>query len=190
MTDPIHGISQRVESLEHRFDDNINKINNRLDQIIDLMTKVTQLQEREVKNSEYISELKVNVREVNDSIKDWNHRIHDRMDRHFTEVQTLEDGLNVKIRDVESQNRLTREEFNKWFNRGIGAWTVASLLVIIVQSAGAYVIDGIIENNKMISQKIERLDSRLHTNEITVADLKRFDQNATDRVRDSASNLP
>lgn len=44
----------------------------------------------------------------------------------------------------------------------------------IIQSVAAYMIDGLIENNKTMTQKFERLDTRLYNNEIMINEIRRF----------------
>ena len=182
MSDPLALIANRVESLEGRFDENISKINGRLDQIVDLMTKVTQLQEREIRNADHINELKVGLKESNISVRDWNQRIHERLDYQQDQIKDCrsesdkhilqsEEKLYTKISTVATNHQTTREEFQKWFNRGIGAWIVASFLLVILQSMGAYIISGIIDANKETLKRLETIESRALSNERTITEM-------------------
>lgn len=169
-------IASRVESLEGRLDDSIEKINSRLDAIVDLMQKVTALQEREISNGVQITELKVAIKETNQTIKDWNKHIHERMDRHYTDIKICREGIDATISNVEeeiqtkmdkiqSKADTTQEELAKWLNRGIGAWSLAAALLVILQGAGAYVISGIIDANSKKDEHITKLEQRLSDNE-------------------------
>lgn len=178
-------IASRVESLEGRLDDNIDKINSRLDLIVDLMQKVTALQEREINNQVQINEIKLNMREMNQTLKDWNEHIHERMDRHYTEVKVCRDGIHktiegvedeivTKLGKIETKATATQEELAKWLNRGIGAWTLASILIIVIQGLGAYVISGIIDTNSKKDDRMTRIEQRVLENERTMTSLEAF----------------
>lgn len=175
-------IASRVESLEGRLDDNIEKINNRLDLIVDLMQKVTALQEREISNGVQINELKVSIKETNQTIKDWNHHIHERLDRHYSDMKMCREGIDATIENLEDEvhtelkknsekTQSTQEELAKWLNRGIGAWALASLLLIVVQGMGAYVISGIIDGHKKNEESIAKIEDRVIENEKTISTL-------------------
>jgi len=169
-------IASRVESLEGRLDDNIDKINNRLDQIVDLMQKVTALQEREINNQVQITELKVGLKETNQTLKEWNSHIHERMDKHYADIKICREGIDATIANMEEEihtevekvkekNLNTQAELSKWLNRGIGAWALASILIIVLQGAGAYVINGIVEANVKNDLRMDRLETRMLENE-------------------------
>lgn len=176
--DPITLIASRVESLEGRFADSITKIDGRLDQIVDLMTKVTQLQEREIKNAEQIGDLRTSMKELNQ-------KVEDKIEKHIADIRVcklsldekidhLEDEVSSRIVDVSEKNAVTREEFQKWFNRGAGAWALASVLLIVLQGAGAYVINDIITKQTRTEDKIDNIETKLYNNEKVLRDIYSF----------------
>ena len=175
-TNDISIIASRVESLEGRLDDNIDKINNRLDQIVDLMQKVTALQEREINNQVQITELKIGLKETNHTLKEWNAHIHERMDKHYADIKicregidatiaNMEDELHTEVEKVKEKNLATQNELSKWLNRGLGAWALASVLIFVLQAAGAYVINGIVDAGEKNDERMARLESRILENE-------------------------
>ena len=183
-SEDISVIASRVSSLEGRLDDNIDKINTRLDQIVDLMQKVTQLQEREINNAVQINELKMSIKETNATIKEWNSHIHDRMDRHYNEIkvcrsgvestmENMEESLSDEIKVIEDKNLSTQTELAKWLNRGIGAWALASVLLIVLQALGAYVVNGVIENGIRTQGRIEKMEMRSYETDKTLLDITR-----------------
>lgn len=187
-------IASRVQSLEGRLDDNIEKINNRLDLIVDLMQKVTALQEREISNAVQINDLKISIKETNQTIKEWNHHIHERMDRHYSDIkicregidasiENLSDDLRLEVKDISAKSQSTQDELAKWLNRGIGAWALASILIIVVQSAGAYMINGIIDNNSKHEARMDRMEARILEDERRLQDIYKFS-------RDKHTNVP
>ena len=177
--DPNNNISiiaSRVQSLEGRLDDNIDKINNRLDMLVDLMQRVTALQEREINNQVQITELKTSIKETNQSLKDWNTHLHERMDRHYTDLKVCREGIDATVKNieedfkeevekVEEKNAMTQNELAKWLNRGIGAWALASVLLIVLQPAGAYVVNGIVEAGVKTDERMTRMEMRMLENE-------------------------
>jgi len=178
-------IASRVESLEGRLDDNIDKINNRLDQIVDLMQKVTALQEREINNQVQINELKSGLKETNQTIKEWNRHIHDRMDRHYADIKVcregidatisnMEDELHQEVEKVKDKNHVTQAELSKWLNRGVGAWALASVLLIVLQGTGAYMINGIINATVKNDERMTRIETRMLENERNQTELLSF----------------
>ena len=183
-SEDISVIASRVSSLEGRLDDNIDKINTRLDQIVDLMQKVTQLQEREINNAVQINELKISIKETNATIKEWNAHIHDRMDRHYNEIkvcrsgvestmENMEESLSDEIKVIEDKNLSTQTELAKWLNRGIGAWALASVLLIVLQALGAYVVNGVIENGIRTQGRIEKMEMRSYEIDKALLDITR-----------------
>jgi hypothetical protein len=177
--DPNNNISiiaSRVQSLEGRLDDNIDKINNRLDMLVDLMQRVTALQEREINNQVQITELKTSIKETNQSLKDWNAHLHERMDRHYTDLKVCREGIDATVKNieedfkeevekVEEKNAMTQNELAKWLNRGIGAWALASVLLIVLQAAGAYVVNGIVDAGVKTDERMTRMEVRMLENE-------------------------
>ena len=180
-------IASRVESLEGRLDDNIEKINTRLDLIVDLMQKVTALQEREISNAVQINDLKLSIKETNTTIKEWNAHIHERMDRHYADIKicregidatiiNIEDGIDAELKEVRTKNAETQAELSKWLNRGIGAWALASVLLLLVQGVGAYLVNGIIESSRETNDRISKVEERILTTERAQTDLWKYAQ--------------
>ena len=186
-TNDISIIASRVQSLEGRLDDNIDKINGRLDLIVDLMQKVTALQEREISNAVQINDLKLSIKETNTTIKEWNAHIHERMDRHYADIKicregidatiiNIEDGIDAELKEVRTKNAETQAELSKWLNRGIGAWALASVLLLLVQGVGAYLVNGIIESSRETNDRISKVEERILTTERAQTELWKYAQ--------------
>lgn len=170
--DSVSLISSRVQSLEARFDDTAGKINSRLDQIVELMQKVTQLQEREIKNAENIIEIKHDVKDSNKVTREWNQKIHERLDINTVSARSDRDGLaqivsnaaaelHLRIDIAEDKNQTNKEDFQKWFNRGVGAFSLASVLFLGIQGLGAYVLNEFHDKDIVLARSVEAANNRM-----------------------------
>lgn len=165
-------IASRVQSLESRLEDNIDKINGRLDLIVELMRQVTVLQEREISNASQITDIKTAVKETNTTLKEWNTHVHQRMDSHLNDMKIykmdIEEAINTFQHDIKKDidknteiSNSTQKEFAKWLNRGIGAWAIGSVLIIVIQFVGGYAINGVLDRQ-------EKLELRLIQDEVII----------------------
>jgi hypothetical protein len=98
------------------------------------------------------------------------------MDRHYTDLKVCREGIDATVKNieedfkeevekVEEKNAMTQNELAKWLNRGIGAWALASVLLIVLQAAGAYVVNGIVDAGVKTDERMTRMEVRMLENE-------------------------
>lgn len=129
----IEYILNRVSALEENLKGHSKDLELKLDKIVALVEKVSVLQQKEISNSDDISEIKTQLHAIIESEKQINSRIHDRIDIIIHDINSYK---TIQLTEISN----TRAEFNKWLNRGIGAWIVGSILMLFIQSiVGFYV---------------------------------------------------
>lgn len=167
---------KKIDSIEHRLESHVTKIEQRLDQLVHLMSAVAQLQERESRNAEGIKEVKGTLKESFEVMQKAIERLHLRLDN-------IEDSQNEEVARCEtrgskvgSQVRTIEAEVAKWRDRGIGLWLGLSLLVFVIQGYGGMVLNSYIEDHKQtkviitevtrkqieLTQEISRLTSQVY----------------------------
>lgn len=172
----------KLTHLEDRFENSNKKFETRLDLLVELMTKVTLLQERELKNSTEINELKALLKEQMVNNVEMVKRLHSRIDssliemnscRHTLEVdsQQIENTLKDEIKKVDQLAVESKERIDMWLNRGKGAWMIASILLLVIQGIGVYAIEELKSNVKAIQINKEEQDAKNKELEDNNADL-------------------
>lgn len=197
----LNTIMNRVGSLESRMDDHTKRIETRLDDLLQLMQKVTQLQEREARNAEDIKDLRESIKIIVENLERMNQRWHERIDLQAKEMETcrsnlkssfdgehrdiekelkkIEEKIEHEVKEIRKEHEVTKERFDKWFNRGIGAWFVASVLIASLQSWGAYMFRSAMDEVKsvkaqiqLLTEKVKENENSINHNKETLSDLK------------------
>lgn len=172
----FHTVISRVESLETRLSENTQRIETRLDDLIELMQKVTQLQEREARNASDIRDLRDAIKIIIDNEERMNQRWHERLTAQAKEIEysknELKASFEVEHKEIEhdikcmrAEHAHTKELFNTWLNRGLGAWVVLSVIIGLLQTWGGMMFNASLEEVKQIKTKIIQIET-LHQKEL------------------------
>lgn len=157
-------LSSKLESLEERFNHHSQKIELKIDQLVEAITSVLVLQEREAQNAQAILNLKTEfkelkleeqrvARELDDKIKKCiEESIHAELD-----LAKKVEALNTRLLDVDYEQK-------KWLNRAMGGFLVAGVLMGIIQFMGY----GYIEK---ISAEYSQLINTINDTNKQIADL-------------------
>lgn len=170
---PIIVLSSRVESLEDRFQQHSLKLETKLDQLVTLMQKVTQLQEREARNADDIHDLRESNKSIIQSMDQMNLRLHERV---TTAAKEMDQSKNMvlatlavehkeiqkELREVQDKGAETKSELNKWLNRGIGAWVVATVCIVVLQSWGAYMFNSAVDQIKEMKIELNTINVKVN----------------------------
>jgi chromosome segregation ATPase len=127
----IESLTARFENAEKHINDDIEVIERRLNQLVDLMASVSTMQQQVSNQQQVLNELRVAVRENLAQVEGLLDGVDTRYVHHF-------DALKKKMGDLGSEQTSARKKvearvdaiegkMKTWFNRGIGAWAVITL---------------------------------------------------------------
>lgn len=176
-------VLNKIDVVEKKLETQVEKIGQKLDQIVDIMRTVAQLQEREARNSEDITELRKSLRDSMDNYTKTIVRIHERLDKNDAVQKQCEREVNTnissvyrevdqridKIMETEDTKRqaiatnvqVVENRLNTWLNRGIGAWAAASVLWLVIQAIGGYLLSSMKDDFVAYRNQMTSIEKRL-----------------------------
>jgi hypothetical protein len=156
--DNFDTIIHRIQTLETKFKEDSTDFKSKLDKIVILIERVSVLQEKEINNSQDITEIKSQLNNILDLQQRSVDTVHRRVDEL---VRDIVDYKELQEREV----GIVKAEFQKWQNRGIGAWAVASILILFSQTLiGGYV--------RYMNTKIEHIEAEVIINDKKISNLE------------------
>ena len=151
---------KKIDSIENRLETHVTKIEQRLDQLVHIMSAVAALQERETRNADSIKDVKINLKDSFDAFQKAIERIHTRLDEVQEEQELESSKCVVRDKEVSGKVRSVESELAKWRDRGIGLWLGLSLLVFIVQGYGGMVINSYMEEFKVTKSVVAEISRK------------------------------
>lgn len=136
----IESIANRFASVEKSLSDDVQRLEDRLGQVVELMTSVSALQSQVHNHQKLLTELrqlvKTNLDEINTLVSTTDQKYATQvtiLGRKVTDATGIHDEKYARI-----EERLDASEHRQrtWLNRGIGAWVVMSVLVGMVEYGG------------------------------------------------------
>jgi phage shock protein A len=157
--------SSRMDRIETDFVDHIRKIEDRLDQLVDLVRDVATLKQQYTAQNEGITELRGAIREQSIKMESSIARVHQRLDELTSSVSSSIDIETAKIvsklGDFEKDHRDLDKRFQMWLNRGLGAWVAATIVVGILQYTGMKWIEQLDADKTASQAQIQKLSTRV-----------------------------
>ena len=163
VAEALNTLNSRIEKTETDFLGHLQKVEDRLDQIVDLTRTVAVLQQQSSQQTDQITEVRTQLRENATKFENSISRIHTRLDeianhnRDKMELHSKE--LDIKINNVKGVSENTDKEFKTWLNRGWGAWTILILVFAAVQTFGFRWVDAIEKEKTAQTAAIRELGS-------------------------------
>lgn len=181
-------LSQKVDSMESHYEQHSSKVENRLDQLVDIMRQVAILQEREMKNADTIREIKDGIRRSHERIDSILGQIEDHSSDLKTQytlyIEKETNKFDGKFKDLDVQVKTTDETLKSWLNRGKGAWYVMVISFAIVQAGAGYMFTQIVDRINHIDEELKesvRVHDTIHNRINTI-------QEAVDKVKPVGGN--
>lgn len=167
MTEPVDPYSfllKRIESVE-----------NKLDQLVDLLQSVTTLNEKIAHNEEQIRELKVRDREITHQVEVLEGRIHNAVDKQVGELNNSKEYSANLLKQHENEAKVefikikesiaeNKAEVQKWINRATGAWVILGGCLMLLQAFGGYIINNINKEHEELLKEVKEI--RVHDREV------------------------
>ena len=182
----IQSLVERFEKAEKHIDDDIAQIENRLKQLVELVKTVSSIQHQVASQQQTIIDLRNEIRENMEQLQ---------------ALMTTSDGkyasnfsaLSKKIGDVVADQTAARKKVESrvsslenrlqtWLNRGIGAWTVFTLVIGTLQYMGLQYVNSLQAERQQLHAAIGK--SAAH-----IADLE-MRQQALERQQQVSQNPP
>ena len=136
----IESIANRFASVEKSLSDDVQRLEDRLGQVVELMTSVSALQSQVHNHQKILTELrqlvKTSLDEINTLVGTTDQKYAAQvavLGRKVVEAASVHDDKYARI-----EERLDASEHRQrtWLNRGVGAWVVMSVLVGLVEYGG------------------------------------------------------
>lgn len=156
----MESMATRLEKNETDFIGHLKKVEDRLDQLVDLTKTVAVLQQQNAQHNDTITELRTQMRESTDKFQTSLARLHTRMDeiqnhqRDKMELLAKEMAIDVKANEIAISS--VDKELKTWLNRGWGAWFIFALVVGSANTMFFRWVDGIDKDKTQIVQTLEK----------------------------------
>lgn len=158
IAEAISTLNSRIEKTESDFISHLQKVEDRLDKIVDIAKTVALLQQQSNQHVEQISEIRTQLRETVSKIDSSIGRIYTRLDemndhqRDKLEIYSRE--IDIKIDVVSAKTDTVEKELKQWLNRAWGAWAVGVLIFGVVQTGFYRWIDSIEKERETIVKQL------------------------------------
>lgn len=158
LAEAISTLNSRIEKTESDFIAHLQKVEDRLDKIVDITKSVALLQQQNTQQVDQITEIRTQLRETVNKIDNSINRIHNRLDemndhqRDKFEIYSKETELKVGSVNTKAEN--TDKELKQWLNRGLGAWVIGVLIFGAVQAGFYRWIDSIEKERENVFKQL------------------------------------
>lgn len=172
----MESLSKRVEKTETDFLGHLQRVEDRLDQLVDLTKTVAVLQQQNAQYNDSLIELRTSLRDTTEKFQNSLSRLHARIDelqiiqRDKLETYSKETAISLKTNEGKIHN--VDKELQMWLNRGFGAWAIFVLVAAAANVVAFRWIDAVDHDKTQIMQNVDKLskeqsliDQRLQTQE-------------------------
>lgn len=155
----MESLTRRLEKTESDFIGHLQKVEDRLDQLVDLTKTVAVLQQQNAQHNDALGELRIAMRETTDKFQTSMARLHTRIDeiqthqRDKMELHSKETALAIKTNEIATSN--VDKELKTWLNRGVGAWAIFAVIIGAAQTFGFRWLDSIDREKVQMVQTLE-----------------------------------
>lgn len=155
----MESLTRRLEKTESDFVGHLQKVEDRLDQLVDLTKTVAVLQQQNAQHNDALGELRTAMRETTDKFQTSMARLHTRIDeiqthqRDKMELHSKETALAIKTNEIATSN--VDKELKTWLNRGVGAWAIFAVIIGAAQTFGFRWLDSIEREKVQMVQTLE-----------------------------------
>lgn len=151
---------KKIDSIEHRLESHVTKIEQRLDQLVHIMGAVASLQERETRNADAIKDIRLSIKDSFERFEKAIERLHGRLDSINKSIDQEAISRADTERTLDVQIKSVSGEVSKWRDRGIGLWLGLSLLVFVLQGFGGYMLKSVNEEYLITKAQIVEISKR------------------------------
>lgn len=178
----MESLTRRLEKTESDFVGHLQKVEDRLDQLVDLTKTVAVLQQQNAQHNDALGELRAAMRETTDKFQISMTRLHTRIDeiqnhqRDKLELHSKETALAIKTNEISIGN--VDKELKTWLNRGVGAWVIFAVVIGAAQTIGFRWLDAVerdkaqmVQTMDIVSKNQALMEQRLQNQESLAKDM-------------------
>ena len=151
---------KKIDAIEHRVEVHISKIEQRLDQLVNILGSVSSLHDRENRNTESIVEIKANIKEALEKGEKAITKLHDRIDDINKSIEDDTICFNNTTSGIDRHVTEVNDEVVKWRERGIGLWVGVTALIFCIQIMGGYILKSFDEAYKVTKTQVLDMSRR------------------------------
>lgn len=174
LSEAIAALNSRIEKTESDFISHLQKVEDRLDQLVELTKTVALLQQQANSQTDQITEIRSQIREetskYDSTINKIFSKLEDIQNHQRDRLELYSKEIDIKIAGVAAKADNTDKELRAWLNRGWGAWVVGVLVFGAVQTGFYRWIDSlekdkaaqwaqIQSSQKLLDQTVQRLEN-------------------------------
>lgn len=186
-SDAVSALANRLDRTEQDFVTHLQRVEDRLDQLVDLTKTVAVLQQQSTTQTDQIVEMRAQFREAQQKTDNSISRIHTRLDEivnHQRDKQELMvKEVDMKIGEIRTQSSNTDKEFKQWLNRGLGAFAFASLIFGGIQTVAWRWMDTLDKDREATAKQIQTIVSTIDKHTQSLVLLERSIGEGRDSVR-------
>ena len=161
----IESLTARFVYAERHINDDIEAIEKRLTQLVELMKTVSTMQQQVTNQQQILAELRSAVREGLVQHEELVEGIDTRYSGHFEtikrKVSEVAADQTAGRKKLDGRVSQLEEKLQTWLNRGIGMWAVFALVVGFFQYVGMQYIGNLQRERAEAHATIQRLSTRI-----------------------------
>lgn len=157
----MESMTKRLEKTESNFGGALQRVEDRLDQLVDLTKTVAVLQQQNAQHNDTITELRTQLRDSTEKFQTSLSRLHTRMDEiqnhQRDRMELLAKEMAIDVKSNELAIHAVDKELKTWLNRGWGAWFIVALVMATANTMFFRWVDSIDKDKTQIVQTVEKL---------------------------------
>jgi hypothetical protein len=159
-------LSSKLAHLEDRFNSYAERVEQKLDELVQLVKIVAVLQERETAFERGLNELRMEVRSGPEHLRE---SLDKKIEKHVEDSSVADSNIYKKIDSLRARLEAIDEEVKKWLNRVTGGVIVGAALLSLVQFLGYSYIQNLTTryeevalSNQEVQNRLQKLEEALY----------------------------
>ena len=177
----IESLTARFENAERHINDDIEQIERRLQQLVELMKTVSTIQQQVATHQETLNDVRIAVRANLEQLDELMEGFDSKYANHFALVsRKIADAVGEQTaahKKLDERIGALEENLQNWTNRGIGMWAVFVLVLGLFQYIGMQYVGGIKTEKEALQATVVKMTARLSDLEMRQQVIERTHQN-------------
>lgn len=161
----VDTLTTRFESSESRINNDIRRIEEKLQQTVELVKAISGVQAQTTAQQQMLSELRIAVRdgftELREMVEGTNTRCIEGIGDLGEKINKIETDIRADLADAVDRIDEIEHKSRTWLNRGIGIWAVVVLIAGYVQYGATQIVKNFEEEKVAAKAEITKITNRL-----------------------------